>query len=351
MKILFLAANPVDVGARLRVDREIREISQKIRWADLGDQLKLVSEWAVRADDLQELLMRHRPDVVHFSGHCSPSSGIMLEDKDGSPKVVSREVLAALFRILKGNIRLVVLNACYAKDQAQALATVIDYTIGMNAAIEDKDAVIFAARFYQSLAFGYSVKEAFDLAVNQLRLVGSDVAHVPELLEREGANAADFRIVKTPRSGARNNIKVGKYGINPIFITRSFKNRPKSCFVLMPFTQKWSDRVFQHIKEILAGLNYQAYRADDLYGYDVLEDIWTAINESEIIIADTTAKNPNVFYEIGIAHTLGKKVILLSQNAKDIPFDFKRYRHIIYEGNVDGFQQLMKELPKYLGST
>ena len=199
VKILFLAANPVDVVTRLRIDREIREISQKIRWVTPGDQLHLESEWAVRADDLQDLLMKHQPDVVHFSGHCSPSSGIMLEDENGNRKVVSREALADLFRILKGNIRLVVLNACYAKDQAEALATAIDFTIGMNAAIEDKDATIFAARFYESLAFGYSVKVAFELAVNQLRLVGSDVAHVPELLEREGANATDSRIVEPSR--------------------------------------------------------------------------------------------------------------------------------------------------------
>jgi len=207
---------------RLRIDNEIREISQKIRLGTLRDQLQLVPEWAVRAGDLQELLMRHQPDVVHFSGHCSPSSGIMLEDEDGKRKVVSREALADLFRILKGNIRVVVLNACYAKDQAQALATAIDFTIGMNAAIEDKDATIFAAHFYQSLAFGYSVKDAFDLAVNQLKLVSSDVAHVPELLERKGANAARSRIVKpapaakagdlvapTPILGENSNITIG----------------------------------------------------------------------------------------------------------------------------------------------
>ncbi|MEK6406795.1 MAG: CHAT domain-containing protein [Acidobacteriota bacterium] len=202
MKILFLAANPVDVVTRLRIDQEIREISQKIRLGTLRDQLQLVPEWAVRAGDLQELLMRHQPDIVHFSGHCSPSSGIMLEDECGNREVVSREALADLFRILKGNIRLVVLNACYAKDQAEALATAIDFTIGMNAAIEDKDATIFAAHFYQSLAFGYSVKDSFDLAVTQLKLVGSNVAHVPVLLERKGANAARSRIGETARRAA-----------------------------------------------------------------------------------------------------------------------------------------------------
>jgi tetratricopeptide (TPR) repeat protein len=198
VKILFLAANPDDVIAPLRIDQEIREISQKIRLGTLRDQLQLVPEGAVRAGDLQELLMRHEPDIVHFSGHNTQSSGIVLEDKDGKRKVVSREALAELFRILKGNIRVVVLNACYAKDQAQALASTIDFTIGMGAPIEDKDATIFAAHFYQSLAFGYSVTDAFDLAVNQLKLEGSGVAHVPILLKRKGANSKS-RIVKPPR--------------------------------------------------------------------------------------------------------------------------------------------------------
>jgi tetratricopeptide (TPR) repeat protein len=203
VKILFLAANPVDVVSRLRIDTEIREISQKIRWGTLRDQLELVSEWAVRVDDLQEILMRHQPDIVHFSGHCSPSSGIILEDADGMRKIVSREALAELFRLLKGNIRVVVLNACYASEQAQALATAIDFTIGMNAEIEDKDATIFAAHFYQSLGFGYSVQDAFDLAVNQLKLVGSDLAHVPELVSRDGANAVESRIGKSARRDTR----------------------------------------------------------------------------------------------------------------------------------------------------
>jgi tetratricopeptide (TPR) repeat protein len=198
VKILFLAANPVDVVTRLRIDKEIREISQKIRSGPLGDQLQLESAWAVRAGDLQELLMRHQPDIVHFSGHSSPSGGIMLEDECGNREVVNIEALADLFRILKGKIRVVVLNACSAKDQAQALATAIDFTIAMNAAIKDKDATIFAAHFYQSLAFGYSVRDSFNLAVNQLKLVG-DVAHVPVLLERKGRSSARSRIVKPAR--------------------------------------------------------------------------------------------------------------------------------------------------------
>jgi hypothetical protein len=199
VKILFLAANPIDVASRLRIDEEIREISHKIRLGTHRDHLELVPELAVRAGDLQAALLRHQPDIVHFSGHCSPSGEIMLEDENGNRKAVDREALTNLFRILKGKIRLVVLNACYGREQAETLATVIDFTIGMDAAIRDKDATIFAAHFYQSLAFGNSVKEAFELAVTQLKLIGSDIAQAPVLLVRDGANAAESRIVEPSR--------------------------------------------------------------------------------------------------------------------------------------------------------
>ncbi|HST19603.1 MAG TPA: CHAT domain-containing protein [Blastocatellia bacterium] len=211
MKILFLAANPVDVVTQLRIDQEIREIRRKIRTGTLRDHLEVVSEWAVRAGDLQEALLRHQPDIVHFSGHSSQTSGIILEDEAGNRKAVNRKALLDLFRILKDNVRMVVLNACYARDQAKALATTIDFTIGMNSMVEDKAAIVFASHFYQSLAFGRSVKESFDLAVNQLELEGLDVAHMPELLVRDGANAASTRIVRPHRRAVEPKNKPAKF--------------------------------------------------------------------------------------------------------------------------------------------
>ena len=211
MKILFLAANPVDVVTQLRIDQEIREIRRKIRMGTLRDHLEIVSEWAVRAGDLQEALLRHQPDIVHFSGHCSQTSGIVLEDEAGNRKVVNRKALRDLFMILKDNIRMVVLNACYARDQAKALATTIDFTIGMTSTVEDKAAIVFASHFYQSLAFGRSVQESFDLAVNQLELEGIDVAHLPELLVRDGANAARTRIVRPNRRSPEPKNKPAKF--------------------------------------------------------------------------------------------------------------------------------------------
>jgi hypothetical protein len=79
VKILFLAANPVDIVTRLRSDQELRKIEQRIRSAPLGNQIELVPKLAVRPGDLQRALLKHKPDVVHFSGHCSATSRIILE--------------------------------------------------------------------------------------------------------------------------------------------------------------------------------------------------------------------------------------------------------------------------------
>jgi tetratricopeptide (TPR) repeat protein len=219
VKILFLAANPVDVVARLRVEQELREIQKKIHLGTHSSQMELVAELAVRAVDLQAALLRHRPDIVHFSGHCSKTSGIVLEDENGRSQVVSRKALSDLFSILRANIRVVVLNACYAIDQAQALTATIDCAIGMNDAIEDRAALKFAAHFYQSLAFGCSVEEAFELARNQLDIEEIKGAHIPELLVRDGANPAEIRIgnpshlLIEPESGAFD-----KDGTSPVAI-------------------------------------------------------------------------------------------------------------------------------------
>jgi nucleoside 2-deoxyribosyltransferase len=71
------------------------------------------------------------------------------------------------------------------------------------------------------------------------------------------------------------------------------------------------------------------------------------INQAAFIIADVTGRNPNVMYELGIAHTLGKPVIIITQEINKIPFDFKHLRHYVYEDNVTGkelFGRLLKEV-------
>jgi hypothetical protein len=187
VKVLFLAADPFKQNA-LSLDEEIRAITARIRAAEHRDRLDLVSAFAVRPDDLQPLLLQHQPHIVHFSGHASQAEQLILKDQDGRPKPVSKEALTNLFEVLKDNIRVVVLNACNTKPQAEAIAKVIDCAIGMNTAIGDAAAIVFAAAFYQALGYGRSVQTAFDLGRSELELQGIPEEQTPELHCRENVD-------------------------------------------------------------------------------------------------------------------------------------------------------------------
>ncbi|MEN3335025.1 MAG: hypothetical protein V7641_4390 [Blastocatellia bacterium] len=133
--------------------------------------------------------------------------------------------------------------------------------------------------------------------------------------------------------------------VEPIFQSRRVAIQKKRVFVLMPYRALWSKNIWESwIKPICAICGMEPIRADNLYGRVIMEDIWEGICSARIIIADITGRNPNVFYELGIAHTLGKEVILLTQKIEDIPFDLMGFRHIQYEDNKDGYKTLEKEL-------
>ena len=185
IRVLFLASNPESTSL-LRLDEEIRAITEKIRASDHRDVLELVALWAVRPDDLLQALNEHKPQIVHFSGHGSTAGEIILMDNNRQAKPVSATALKALFTTLKDNIRVVTLNACYSEVQARAIAEVIDCVIGMSAAIGDKAAITFAASFYRAIGFGRSVKEAFEQGKTAVLLEGIPEANTPQLLARTG---------------------------------------------------------------------------------------------------------------------------------------------------------------------
>jgi len=136
--------------------------------------------------------------------------------------------------------------------------------------------------------------------------------------------------------------------VTPVFAGRGFALEDNLVFVLMPFTAPWSGRVWKLITEVCGSIGLRAQRADDLFGSDVMEDVWQGICQARVVVADLTTRNPNVFYELGVAHTYGKRFVLLTQNLADVPFDLKRFRCIVYQDNVDGFAQLRSALERML---
>ena len=106
-------------------------------------------------------------------------------------------------------------------------------------------------------------------------------------------------------------------------------------FVLMPFNDAFTDIYKLGIKKTAEEAGLRAERVDEqLYSESMLERIYRQIDAADIIVADMTGQNPNVFYEVGYAHAKGKLCILLTQNASDIPFDLKQHRHIVYGGQI-----------------
>jgi hypothetical protein len=120
--------------------------------------------------------------------------------------------------------------------------------------------------------------------------------------------------------------------ITPVF------GRPKppkdnvDVFVLMPFNTKLEKVYTDHIKKLGDALAVSIQRADERFSpRPFMEKVWDGICAARLVIADCTEKNPNVFYEIGVAHTVGKKVILLTRSEADIPSDIRHFEYIIYD--------------------
>lgn len=187
IRILFLAADPIDIK-HIRLDQEVREIDERINAAKLRDRFSLIPQLAVRTKDLHQALLRHEPHIVHFSGHGSATEGIFFEDDLGRRKPVSQKILAELFALIPGYIRIVVMNACYSRVQANSISKVIDFTIGMKDKIGDQSAILFSSSFYLALAHGRSVKQAFGLGVLAIKQEGIAEDKILSLLVKKGVD-------------------------------------------------------------------------------------------------------------------------------------------------------------------
>jgi hypothetical protein len=134
-----------------------------------------------------------------------------------------------------------------------------------------------------------------------------------------------------------------------------FKNtrlQPKHshCFVLMPFAEEFRE-VFDAISEAVEdpSISYTCSRADDVFGGGhIIEDILLGIGQSEVVIADLTTRNPNVFYELGVTHMIKdiRKVIIITQTMNDVPFDLRQFRCLVYSQDERGLRQLRRSLIK-----
>lgn len=130
------------------------------------------------------------------------------------------------------------------------------------------------------------------------------------------------------------------------------KNSPKApsteeeniCFTVMPFGG-WFDKYYSQIyKPAIERAGFIPKRADDLSRPGtIINDIWQYTQNAKIILADLTGRNPNVFYELGLAHSLAKPAVLVAESISDVPFDLRSLRVIEYDKNAHNWGEVLAE--------
>lgn len=119
---------------------------------------------------------------------------------------------------------------------------------------------------------------------------------------------------------------------------------PQLVSVMMPFDAGFAP-VYGAIQEAGVACDLLTRRADEIWeAPGIIQDVVSLIDRARIVVCDLTGRNPNVFYEAGIAHTLGREVIIITQSEHDVPFDLRHLRHIRYLNNNEGLGALMRAL-------
>lgn len=161
--------------------------------------------------------------------------------------------------------------------------------------------------------------------------------------------ARNYYALKCERNMKKNNLMT----VRPIFKYRgnASPTEATTAFMIMPFDEGMDSIYRDVIKPAAKRLGIQISRGDDFFTTgEIIEDIWRRLNEATFIVADLTKRNPNVFYELGLAHAIGKPVILLAQNIDDVPFDVRHNRVIVYGTRFDEIGTLKAQLENSIRS-
>ena len=184
LSVLFVAANPTGTDP-LRLDRELRIIREAIERSRHHAIFQLDVRTAATIHDLCRALLERRYHVVHLSGH-GEHDGLILEDERGDSVQVPRDALARLFAshaAPEGELRCVVLNACWSLATGQSTSMAVPFTIAMDGPISDVGALEFSRGFYDALGAGRDFADAYREGRLRVELAAADSKFDAQLLQ------------------------------------------------------------------------------------------------------------------------------------------------------------------------
>jgi hypothetical protein len=152
---------------------------------------------------------------------------------------------------------------------------------------------------------------------------------------------------KPSTSGQVGLFAFGKNSVE--FESFTVKQRPGRVFVVMQFSEPYKQLYEEVIKPVVEAFELRAYHVGEVFGPGIiLNDIAQGIVEAEVVIAEITPANQNVFYELGYSHALNKPTILLAERGKQLPFDVSGYRVLFYDNTIAGKKQIEDGLRRHL---
>lgn len=211
---------------------------------------------------------------------------------------------------------------------------------------------------------------AFFSRIEQVREVGSDIGfrfnHLYRISSEEVFEGRYFDVDKNENYRTHWAIKEGNLieGIFKLLQDSPKDSQPKffsveqwplpileQVAVMMPFKRQFNP-VYEAIKGACSVQHIEALRVDEIYKpTKIIDDVFSAISQSQLVICDLTKRNANVLYETGLAHALNQDVILITQNIDDVPFDLRQFRVIEYLPNQEGLAKLTEDLQQTIRDT
>lgn len=148
-----------------------------------------------------------------------------------------------------------------------------------------------------------------------------------KLLEKRGDKTRLLDISEEAPASEEKSTRIKKLGAGVAV------KAGESCFVVQPFAPPHGDYYDKILKPAIEKTGLQPVRADaEIFGTGkIIDQVWRGINAAKVLVAELTTRNPNVFYELGLAHALNKPVVLISSNEPDVPFDLQHIRVIYYD--------------------